>query len=28
MKWVKRAFALIMLGAAEYYLILTGQQLI
>ncbi len=28
MLWVKRAFALIMLGAAEYYLILTGQQLI
>ena len=28
MVWVKRAFALIMLGAAEYYLILTGQQLI
>lgn len=28
MIWVKRGFALIMLGAAEYYLILTGQQLI
>jgi cytochrome c-type biogenesis protein len=28
MVWVKRAFALIMLGAAEYYLVLTGQQLI
>jgi thiol:disulfide interchange protein DsbD len=28
MQWVKRGFALIMLGAAEYYLILTGQQLI
>lgn len=28
MKWVKRAFALIMLGAAEYYLVLMGQQLI
>ncbi len=28
MLWVKRAFALIMLGAAEYYLVLMGQQLI
>jgi cytochrome c-type biogenesis protein len=28
MQWVKRGFALIMLGAAEYYLVLTGQQLI
>jgi thiol:disulfide interchange protein DsbD len=28
MLWVKRIFAVIMLGAAEYYLILTGQQLI
>jgi thiol:disulfide interchange protein DsbD len=28
MLWVKRLFAVIMLGAAEYYLILTGQQLI
>jgi len=28
MTWVKRAFALIMLGAAEYYLVLMGQQLI
>lgn len=28
MKWVKRAFALVMLGAAEYYLVLMGQQLI
>jgi cytochrome c-type biogenesis protein len=28
MLWVKRAFAVIMLGAAEYYLILMGQQLI
>lgn len=28
MLWVKRAFALIMLGAAEYYLISMGQQLI
>ncbi|HZS61513.1 MAG TPA: cytochrome c biogenesis protein CcdA [Gemmatimonadaceae bacterium] len=28
MKWVKRGFALIMIGAAEYYLILMGQQLI
>jgi cytochrome c-type biogenesis protein len=28
MLWVKRVFALIMLGAAEYYLILMGQQLI
>jgi thiol:disulfide interchange protein DsbD len=28
MVWVKRAFAVIMLGAAEYYLILVGQQLI
>jgi thiol:disulfide interchange protein DsbD len=28
MLWVKRAFALIMLGVAEYYLVLMGQQLI
>jgi cytochrome c-type biogenesis protein len=28
MKWVKRAFALVMIGAAEYYLVLMGQQLI
>jgi thiol:disulfide interchange protein DsbD len=28
MYWVKRLFALIMLGAAEYYLVLMGQQLI
>jgi cytochrome c-type biogenesis protein len=28
MVWVKRLFAIVMLGAAEYYLILTGQQLI
>jgi cytochrome c-type biogenesis protein len=28
MSWVKRAFAVVMLGAAEYYLVLTGQQLI
>lgn len=28
MLWVKRGFALVMLGAAEYYLILAGQQLI
>jgi cytochrome c-type biogenesis protein len=28
MTWVKRGFALIMLGAAEYYLVLMGQQLI
>jgi cytochrome c-type biogenesis protein len=28
MLWVKRAFALLMLGAAEYYLVLMGQQLI
>ena len=28
MVWVKRGFALVMLGVAEYYLILTGQQLI
>ncbi len=28
MIWVKRGFALVMLGAAEYYLVLTGQQLI
>jgi cytochrome c-type biogenesis protein len=28
MQWVKRGFALIMLGAAEYYLVLMGQQLI
>jgi cytochrome c-type biogenesis protein len=27
MLWVKRAFALIMLGVAEYYLVLMGQQL-
>ncbi len=28
MLWVKRAFALVMLGAAEYYLIKMGQLLI
>lgn len=28
MLWVKRVFAFIMLGVAEYYLILMGQQLI
>jgi cytochrome c-type biogenesis protein len=28
MVWIKRGFALVMLGMAEYYLILTGQQLI
>jgi cytochrome c-type biogenesis protein len=28
MVWIKRAFALVMFGMAEYYLILTGQQLI
>ncbi|MGI8548209.1 MAG: cytochrome c biogenesis protein CcdA [Gemmatimonadaceae bacterium] len=28
MLWVKRIFAFIMLGAAEYYLVLMGQQLI
>jgi cytochrome c-type biogenesis protein len=28
MLWIKRAFALIMLGVAEYYLVLMGQQLI
>jgi cytochrome c-type biogenesis protein len=28
MIWVKRVFALMMLGAAEYYLVLMGQQLI
>lgn len=28
MLWVKRIFALVMLGAAEYYLVLMGQQLI
>lgn len=28
MLWVKRAFALILFGAAEYYLIQTGQLLI
>lgn len=28
MLWVKRVFAFIMLGAAEYYLVLMGQQLI
>jgi cytochrome c-type biogenesis protein len=28
MVWVKRVFAFIMLGVAEYYLILMGQQLI
>jgi thiol:disulfide interchange protein DsbD len=28
MVWIKRLFAIVMLGAAEYYLILTGQQLI
>jgi len=28
MYWVKRLFALVMLGAAEYYLVLMGQQLI
>ncbi len=28
MLWIKRAFALVMLGAAEYYLIITGQLLI
>ncbi len=28
MLWVKRAFALIMVGAAEYYLVLMGQQLV
>ena len=28
MVWIKRGFALVMIGMAEYYLILTGQQLI
>jgi thiol:disulfide interchange protein DsbD len=28
MLWVKRGFAFLMLGAAEYYLVLMGQQLI
>jgi thiol:disulfide interchange protein DsbD len=28
MLWVKRAFAIIMLGVGEYYLVLMGQQLI
>lgn len=28
MLWLKRAFAVIILVAAEYYLVLTGQQLI
>ena len=28
MLWVKRAFALIMIGVAEYYLVKMGQQLI
>jgi thiol:disulfide interchange protein DsbD len=28
MVWVKRGFALLMLGAAEYYLIKMGQLLI
>jgi thiol:disulfide interchange protein DsbD len=28
MVWVKRLFALVMLGAAEYYLIKMGQLLI
>ena len=28
MLWVKRVFAFVMLGAAEYYLVLMGQQLI
>ena len=28
MIWIKRVFALVILGMAEYYLILTGQQLI
>jgi cytochrome c-type biogenesis protein len=28
MVWVKRIFAFIMLGAAEYYLVLMGQQLV
>jgi thiol:disulfide interchange protein DsbD len=28
MLWVKRGFALVMLGAAEYYLIKMGQLLI
>ena len=28
MLWVKRAFALIMIGVAEYYLVLMGQQLL
>jgi thiol:disulfide interchange protein DsbD len=28
MLWVKRGFALVMLGAAEYYLIQMGQLLI
>jgi cytochrome c-type biogenesis protein len=28
MLWIKRGFALVMLGAAEYYLVLMGQQLI
>jgi thiol:disulfide interchange protein DsbD len=26
MLWIKRAFALVMLGAAEYYLVKTGQM--
>jgi cytochrome c-type biogenesis protein len=28
MIWIKRGFACVMLGAAEYYLVLMGQQLI
>jgi thiol:disulfide interchange protein len=28
MVWVKRLFALTMLGAAEYYLIKTGQTVL
>lgn len=28
MLWLRRAFAIIILAAAEYYLVLTGQQLI
>jgi len=28
MVWVKRLFALVMVGVAEYYLVLMGQQLI
>jgi hypothetical protein len=28
MVWVKRLFALVMLGAAEYYFVMMGQVLL